>query len=193
MTHDGTMAANPAGFASAARESARTLTRNTGQSADLESCVRRHARLLFKVAYGVLRNSHDAEDVVQETFLRAHRAGLREVQDTKAWLAIIAFRIAIDRKRVPEAEDLAGLDPASQHPTAEHTAIHRQRVERLQRLIASLPEDLRYPLVLAAVEELTSRQIGAMLGISESSVRGRIMRARDTLRQKMAAVENTRP
>jgi|SRR6516225_2705286 RNA polymerase sigma-70 factor (ECF subfamily) len=191
MTHDGTMAANPAGFTSAAHESARTLTRSTGQSADLDSCVRRHARLLFKVAYGVLRNSHDAEDVVQETFLRAHCAGLREVQDTKAWLAIIAFRIAIDRMRVPKAEDLAGFDPASPHPTAEHTAIHRQQVERLQRLIASLPEDLRYPLVLAAVEELTSRQIGEMLGISESSVRGRIMRARETLRKKMAAVENT--
>src|SRR6516162_7542977 len=176
MTHDGTMAANPAGFTSAAHESARTLTRSTGQSADLDSCVRRHARLLFKVAYGVLRNSHDAED---------------DVQDAKPWLAIIPFRTAIDRMRSPKAEDRAGFDPASPHPTAEHTAIHRQQVERLQRLTASLPEDLRYPLVLAAVEELTSRQIGEMLGISESSVRGRIMRARETLRKKMAAVENT--
>src|SRR6516165_353943 len=183
MSSEATFAANPANLA-VSREDTGTVTDSAEQLANLEDTIRRHARLLFKVAYGVLRNSHDAEDVVQETFLRAHCAGLREVQDTKAWLAIIAFRIAIDRMRVPKAEDLAGFDPASPHPTAEHTAIHRQQVERLQRLIASLPEDLRYPLVLAAVEELTSRQIGEMLGISESSVRGRIMRARETLRKK---------
>jgi RNA polymerase sigma-70 factor, ECF subfamily len=192
MWHDCTMVANPASFASV-QEVAETLTPGAAETTELESCVRRHARLLFKIAYGVLRNSHDAEDVVQETFLRAHRAGLRDVQDTKAWLATIAFRIAIDRKRRPEAEDLADFDPASPHPTAEHTAIRRQQVERLQRLIAALPEDLRHPLVLSAIDELNSRQIGEMLGITESSVRGRIMRARDILRQKMAAVENTRP
>ena len=48
---------------------------------------------------GVLRNSHDAEDVVQETFLRVHRKGFQSVGDLRAWLATIAFRIAIDRKR----------------------------------------------------------------------------------------------
>jgi RNA polymerase sigma-70 factor (ECF subfamily) len=186
------MVPNPAGFTNAGG-STRTLTHNDGQSADLESCVRQHARLVFKVAYGVLRNSHDAEDVVQETFLRAHRSGIESVQDLPSWLATVAFRLAIDRKRKPQA---LGIDPgeleiASGDPDAERMAIRSQQVERLQRLIASLPEDLRYPLVLSALEELTSRQIGDMLGISESSVRGRIMRARQILRERLAARSET--
>ena len=190
MTHDCTMAANPAGFTSA-RESIRTLTRNASQSADFESCVRQHARLVFKVAYGVLRNSHDAEDVVQETFLRAHRSGIDSVRDLPSWLATVAFRLAIDRKRKPEGLDIADFNLAAPEPGAEYMAIRSQQVERLQRLIASLPEDLRYPLVLSALEELTSRQIGEMLGIAESSVRGRIMRARHILREKLAARSET--
>ena len=156
-------------------------------SVDLESSVRQHARLVFKVAYGVLRNSHDAEDVVQETFLRAHRDGMQSVRDAQAWLATLAFRLAIDRKRKPEALDIAEFEVASAGPDAERLAIRRQQVERVQRLIASLPDELRYPLVLSALEDLNSRQIAEMLGTNESSVRGRIMRARQLLKEKLSA------
>jgi len=69
----------------------------TDEFTNLELAVRQHARFVFKVAYGVLRNSHDAEDVVQEVFLRAHRKGTEGVQDLPAWLATIAFRLALDR------------------------------------------------------------------------------------------------
>ena len=184
MSSEATFAANPANLA-VSLEDTGTLT----DAADhLETNVRRHARLLFKVAYGVLRNSHDAEDVVQETLLRAHRAGLREVRDTQSWLATIAFRLALDRKRKPEELNLAEVDILAKNPDAEHLAIHRRQVERLRGLVASLPGDLRFPLVLSAIEELNSRQIGEMLGIPESSVRGRIMRARQMLKDKMAAL-----
>src|SRR5215469_3905950 len=100
MSHDCTMVASTVGIASA-RERAESLKEAAGQSVDVESSIRSHARLLFKVAYGVLRNSHDAEDVVQEAFLRAHSAGFDKVRDQQAWLATIAFRLAIDRKRKP--------------------------------------------------------------------------------------------
>lgn len=164
----------------------------TDEFTNLELAVRQHARPLFKFAYGVLRNSHDAEDVVQETFLRVHRTGLREVHDTRAWLATIAFRLAIDHRRKPQPFDLAEFDPHSREPDAERLSIHRQQIERLQRLIAALPDDLRHPLVLSAIEELNSRQIGEMLGIPESSVRGRIMRARQILKEKLAVTETKR-
>jgi RNA polymerase sigma-70 factor, ECF subfamily len=163
-----------------------------GESVDLEASVRQYARLVFKVAYGVLRNSHDAEDVVQETFLRAHRDGMRSVRDMQAWLATLAFRLAIDRKRKPVRLDIADFEIPSSGPDAERTTIRRQQVERVQRLIASLPDQLRYPLVLSALEELNSRQIAEMLGINESSVRGRIMRARQILKEKLAATETRR-
>lgn len=187
MSHDHTLAANPAGFADVPEATA-TLTA-AHESADFESLVREHAGLLFRVAYGVLRNSHDAEDVVQETFLRVHRTGAKSVNDLRAWLATIAFRLAIDRRRKPEPLDISDFDFPSAGPDAEHTAIRRQKIDRVHRLIAALPEDVRYPLVLSALEELNSRQIGEILGIPESSVRGRILRARQILKDKLTVME----
>ncbi len=160
----------------------------TDEFATLETLVRDHARFVFKVAYGVLRNSHDAEDVVQEVYLRVHRSGIKGVEDIRAWLARVAFRLAIDRVRRPQALELTELDMASAEPDAEHLAIDRQRVEQVHRLIAALPEELRYPLVLAAIEDLNSRQIAEALGIPESSVRGRVFRARQMLKEKLSAV-----
>ena len=109
-----------------------------------------------------------------------------------AWLATIAFRLAIDRKRKPQRLDMAEFDFAVSAPDAEHVAMHRQQMDRVHRLIAALPEDLRYPLVLSALEELNSRQIGDVLGIPESSVRGRISRARQILKEKLAVTETKR-
>jgi RNA polymerase sigma-70 factor, ECF subfamily len=186
MSHEIAVAANPASFA-IPREGTGPLTKGADRSTDLETSVRKHARFLFKVAYGVLRNSHDAEDVVQETFLRVQRAGTGAVRDTQAWLATVAFRIALDRKRKPEPLDIVEFDVPATGPDAEHLALRRQQVEHVRKLIASLPEELRHPLVLSAVEELNSRQIGEILGIPESSVRGRIMRARQLLKEKMSA------
>jgi RNA polymerase sigma-70 factor (ECF subfamily) len=157
------------------------------ETTEVESAVRQHARFVFKVAYGVLRNVHDAEDVAQEVFLRVHRDGTRGVRDLPSWLATIAIRLAIDRRRRPAAVDVTELDVAANEVSAEQVSIERQSVERVHRLIASLPDELRYPLVLSAIEELNSRQIAEMLGIAESSVRGRIMRARQLLREKLAA------
>jgi DNA-directed RNA polymerase specialized sigma24 family protein len=71
----------------------------------------------------VLRNSHDAEDVVQEVFLRAHRAGFSQVRDIRAWLAAIAFRLALDRKRKPAEFDVAELEIPAKTADAEQVAI----------------------------------------------------------------------
>src|SRR5437660_12371424 len=71
----------------------------------LEAAVREHARLVYRIAYSVLRNHHDAEDATQETFVRVlrYRRKLQGVQDPKTWLARIAWRVSIERsKRRPE-------------------------------------------------------------------------------------------
>lgn len=164
----------------------------TNDLASLESIVRQFSRFVFKVAYGVLRNRHDAEDVVQEVFLRMHRSGTKDVADMQAWLATLAFRVAVDRLRRPHAEELGQLEPATADANAEHLAIHRQRVQQVQRLITALPEELRYPLVLSAMEELDTRQIAEVLGISEAAVRARIFRARQILKEKLAALTETK-
>ena len=66
------------------------------QEDDLERLVREHARLVYRVAFSVLRHHHDAEDAVQETFMRVlrYRAKLKEVREPKTGLARIAWRVA---------------------------------------------------------------------------------------------------
>ena len=164
------------------------MLESTDGLANLESLVHQHSPFIFKVAYGVVRNPHEAEDVVQEVFLRVHSKGTKGVADMRAWLATLAFRMAIDRIRQPRADELGDLEPHSEEPDAEHVAIDRQRVGVVERLIAALPDELRYPLVLSAMEELTSPQIAQVLGISEAAVRGRIFRARQILKDKLTAV-----
>src|SRR5271167_1765158 len=184
------MAANPTSFAIFAQET--VVLDGTDEFTTLELTVRQHARFVFKVAYGVLRNSHDAEDVVQEVFLRVHRTGTQGVRDVQAWLATITFRLALDRTRKQQTLDIAEFELPTREPDAEYIAMHRQQIDRVHRLIAALPEDLRYPLVLSALEELNSRQIGEVLGIPESSVRGRLLRARQILKEKLAVAEAKR-
>ena len=74
----------------------------TGES-DLELAVRQHARLVYRIAYSVLRNHQDAEDATQETFIRVLRARrkLGTIDDPRRWLARIAWRVAVERKRKP--------------------------------------------------------------------------------------------
>jgi RNA polymerase sigma-70 factor (ECF subfamily) len=167
------------------QETSRVLE-STDDLASLESLVRQYSRFIFKVAYGVVRDSYEAEDVVQEVFLRVHKKGTKGVEDVRAWLATMAFRIAIDRIRQPRADELGDLEPPCDCPDAEQVAMYREQVKQVQRLIAALPDDLRYPLVLSAIEELSSPQIAVMLGVSEAAVRGRIFRARQLLQEKFA-------
>ncbi|MGA3210119.1 MAG: RNA polymerase sigma factor [Terriglobales bacterium] len=156
--------------------------------------VYEHARLVFKVAYSVLRNHQDAEDAVQETFLRAlrHKRDLNQVRDVRAWLARVAWRIAVDRARSLHAKwpsnsgDAAPDDLSAGATSAEQTVIDAQMLGIAEKMIAGLPGDFRDVLRLSTVEELTSAEIGAVLGVPEGTVRTRLFRARQLLREKMA-------
>lgn len=163
-------------------------------STDFDSVVHEHARLVFKVAYSVVRNVEDAEDCVQETFLRAYRSGdLPQIHDPKAWLARIAWRVAIDRVKkhpVEALEELAekGFEPAAGGESADTGLIESEKVAMLHKLMATLPDDLRQTLVLSTVEEMSSVEIGKVLGIPETSVRTRLFRARQLLKEKLASM-----
>jgi RNA polymerase sigma-70 factor (ECF subfamily) len=164
-------------------------------SGALEAVVRDHARFVYKLAYLVVRNHFDAEDVTQETFVRVmkQRQQLHEIQDQRAWLARIAWRVAISRKRgLPEisleeaAEPLRNLSAAG--ASAEELASEKQMAAMLKHLIDTLPAKLRDPLLLSLAEELSSTQVGKILGIPEGSVRTRLFRARQLLRQKLSSL-----
>jgi len=161
----------------------------------LERLVREHSRLVYRIAYAVLRGHHDAEDATQETFMRVLRysAKLATVEDPKTWLARIAWRVAVDRKkRHGRAREIALDDPEKpvDVPSSEISAdetIHGMQVgTAIEKLIAALPEKLREPLILSAIEEMSPREVAATLGINEAVVRSRVFRARQILKDKLA-------
>jgi RNA polymerase sigma-70 factor (ECF subfamily) len=157
----------------------------------VETVVRQHAKLVYQVVFAALRHPQEAEDAVQETFIRVwkHAGELSKVVNVRAWLARIAWRIASDwRKKHMSRAMISGDDlpelPAS-GASVEEDVIRTQQVLLLERLIGMLPNDLREVVELSTVEELTSVEIAQVLGIPESSARGRLLRARQLLREKV--------
>jgi RNA polymerase sigma-70 factor (ECF subfamily) len=165
------------------------------KSREFEAAVREHARHVYRVAQAVLRNHHDAEDAVQETFLRYLRQqrNWAEIRNPRAWLAKTAWRVALDRQR--QTAEVSLEEAASVVETlratgasADEIAAHRQMLTLVERMIVSLPKELREPLTLSTIEELTSAEIGEVLGIPEGSVRERVSRARSVLSEKLAVL-----
>jgi RNA polymerase sigma-70 factor (ECF subfamily) len=150
--------------------------------------VGRRSRFVFQVAWTVLRNAHDAEDVAQETFLKLYRNGSwQRMEDERAFLARTAWRIAVSKTRGRRAECEVG-DSCDRAASPERLAISADLNAAVQRLIDGLPEELRLPLALSAIEEMTSRAIGEAMGVPEGTIRTRIMRAREILRRKLEAL-----
>lgn len=174
-----------------------TVSRNQEQSREslLEDLVRQHSRLVYRIAYAALRSHHDAEDATQETFLRVMRYNhkLAGVENHRTWLARIAWRVAVDRSRrrkrrqeIPIEEPDKPLAEVRSSDTPADQALYGSQVSAvLERMITALPEKLREPLILSAVEEMSPREVSATLGISEAAVRSRVFRARQILREKL--------
>ena len=152
----------------------------------LEGCVREHGPMVFRIAYSVLRNPQDAEDAAQETFLRALRSGkLKDVADARAWLARIAWRIALDHRRPENIAIESIAEPAALAPGAEERMLREERSRLLQELIRALPRELQEVVTLSAVQELSGADVAGILGIPEASVRTRMHRARTLMRERL--------
>jgi RNA polymerase sigma-70 factor (ECF subfamily) len=155
----------------------------------LAALVTEFASTLYRVAFSVLRNSADAEDAVQEAFLRVlrHRETLAEVRDRRVWLIRIVWNIVLDRKRRaktrPETDDVAELARVlpSNGLSAEQLASAAQHHAHVLACVERLPAKEREVLLLSAFEELSSVEIATVLGITESSVRSRLFRARNLM------------
>jgi RNA polymerase sigma-70 factor (ECF subfamily) len=165
-----------------------------GRDERFEQMVARQARFMFQVAFGLLRNKQDAEDAVQEAFLKLYRgeAWLR-IENEKGFLARTVWRVALNH--LPKATErmldvsemqLVALDAAG---SPEQSAVDQAERVVLKRLIDGLPEELRQPLVLSSVEEMTSREVAEVMGIPEGTVRTRVMRAKTELRRRFVAMK----
>ena len=159
-----------------------------GDDEAFETVIRTYSRRVYVVAYAILQDVPEAEDIVQETFLKAHhqRTKLREPEKFPAWLLTVTRNGARDRlrRRRPQAgpetfdtlADPSAVTPGSAMETEEHQA-------HLRRALATLPEEHRTALTLRYLEGLDYRAIEAAMGLSNGALRGILGRALGTLRR----------
>ena len=155
----------------------------------------RYSRFMFKVAHGLLRNAHDSEDAVQEVLLKLYRTGgWLHMDDEKAFLARTVWRVALDiaARRPATAHEGAATELTSSAGTPEQLTAAADQRALLRELIHRLPDDLRQPLILCAIEEMTSREVAAVLGLTEGAVRTRVMRARVELKRRFELIQRSR-
>ena len=166
---------------------------------DFDALVCAHGRFVLNIAYSVLRNLEDAEDIAQETFYRTFRSGdLGRIDHMRAWLGRIAWNLALNRSKI-RSWDLHNIRPDDELRTlpgresnAEELLIGKERAVLLERVLSSLPRDLREVFVLLTVEGMTSGDAAEILGIADSSVRDRLSRARKAIKRKLIALMEKR-
>jgi len=137
---------------------------------------------LYRYAMGLCRNTHVAEDLVQETFLRAWRAQekLRDPKAARAWLYTILRNehARLYERQRPEVRDPHELPPV---PTRGYDTSAEAFV--LRRALADLDLDYREPLMLQVIGGFSCKDIGEMLGLKTNTVLTRLFRARQALRR----------
>jgi RNA polymerase sigma factor (sigma-70 family) len=166
-----------------------------GDTSAFDALARGHWRKVASVAGRFLADPNDIEDAVQETFVRAFEnlRGFRGQASVQTWLIRIAVNVCKNkrsefwRRRVNLTDDdsLLKVDPADARVLAETGMVLGDREHMLQRALSELPERLRLPIVLHFFEELSGREIAAVLGWNESTVWSRIYTGCRELRKKL--------
>lgn len=183
-----------------------TLARRAsgGDRAAFETIMRRHNRLVFRTARGIVSDDSEAQDVVQETYLRAFTSlhSFRGESVLSTWLVRIAINAALDaqRKRGRVVYMELGQDEIlEQHPesTMSLRVPHKDLPEALaegkqvrlilQAAIDRLPAIYRTVFMLRAVEEMSVEDVAYCLQVSDSVVKTRFLRARSMLREALGA------
>jgi RNA polymerase sigma factor (sigma-70 family) len=170
--------------------------------AAFESVMRRYNGALYRVARAILKNTADAEDVLQESYLSAYRhiADFRADAKLSTWLTRIVVNQALARRRsryrsrivVPYSQLHADerIDPeAEAHDSADSPELSAARAEirsLLERKIEDLPVAFRTVFMLREVDELSGAETAECLSITEATVRSRLFRARGLLRESLA-------
>lgn len=175
----------------------------TGDASAFEAIMRRHNRLMFRTARGIVSDDADAQDVVQEAYLRAFTAmpGYRGDAALSTWLARIAINVALSLHRkqgrlvqLDEAREANDAEPLAEDPMADlpsdHASPETQAAQAqvrllLQRAIDDLPPLYRSVFMLRAVQEMSVEETASALQVSADVVKTRYLRARAMLRQAL--------
>jgi RNA polymerase sigma-70 factor (ECF subfamily) len=153
--------------------------------------------LAFRVAFSVLRQREDAEDVAQEAFAKAYRSfrQLRDRERFRAWLVRMTWRMALDRQRANRrrlAREIAdetvgaGLQTRLGPESTGDVMVARERARQLWQAIDDLPEKLRLVIVLAGIEGHDMHEVATLLDVPEGTVKSRLFLARKQLRERLS-------
>jgi RNA polymerase sigma-70 factor (ECF subfamily) len=156
-----------------------------GDRSTYAKLVKRHAHRVFAVCLGVLCNVEDAEDMVQETFIRAYDqlGQLRDREQFGSWIRKIAYNLSVDHVRRERKRKIVEAVP-------EHGEVKTEDHHDLQKAVMSLPEDYRIPLLLYYFDGRSTESVAKTLQLSNAGVLTRLSRARKELRNILAEKEN---
>ena len=159
--------------------------------------VSEHSSFVYNVAYRMMGNPDDADEVVQDAFLSAYRARDRFRGDAKVttWLYRIATNAALMRLRKNSRKKEVSTDPsevcrridrADWADAPDRAALNNELSEEIRRRIAELPEDMKVAVILRDVQGLRNDEVARVLEISTAALKARLHRGRVMLRIKLA-------
>jgi RNA polymerase sigma-70 factor (ECF subfamily) len=157
----------------------------------VEELFARHHGEIYAYLTRMLRDPELAADLTQDAFVKAYKAyeTLEDPAHARAWLYQIAHRVALDelrRRKIVRFLPWTGESRGSS-PSAEHLVMETRLSGELQRALDRIPERQRAALLLAEVHDLTGLELAAALGVSHVAARALLTRARESLRQALAA------
>jgi len=163
----------------------------SGDAGSYDYLVSKYSKRVASIAWGIVRNAHDAEDLAQEAFVKAFQSigRFKEGEPFGPWIYRIVTNLALDvvkhRSRFRH-EELTETEPAARRDNAELGAVSNELASRIDRALESLPENQRVVARLYLVEQFDHGEIASMMGLSEGTVRSHLSLARKKLKEQLA-------
>ena len=162
-----------------------------GDAGGYDYLVGKYLRRVVSIAWGVVRNAHDAEDLAQEAFVKAYQniGRFRAGESFGPWIYRIVTNAALDVRKHRtkfQHEPIADTAPAARRDDATLPAMSNELAQHIDLAIEELPEMQRIVARLHLVEEFDHPEIAGMLDLSEGTVRSHLSLARKKLREKLA-------
>ena len=176
-----------------------------GDESAFEELIRRHESRVYRLLYRMMGNKEDAEDLTQETFLSLHRHGHRFRAEARfsTFVYRVAANAALNRRRSYgrgrsridklKTRQQAGDDLPSAPRNPEDATLGQELSGHVRDALESLSPSLRMPVVLYDIEGLAYGEIAKVLGIAEGTVKSRIHRARQALRDELKGLLGSDP
>lgn len=159
--------------------------------------VSKYMKRVVSIAWGIVRNADDAEDLAQEAFVKAYQTigRFKTGEPFGPWIYRIVTNLALDvvkHRQRHRQEELSGEERAARRDNADLPAVTAEIARRIDAAIESLPEMQRVVARLYLVEQFSHAEISAMMGISEGTVRSHLSLGRSKLKEQLADLYGTR-